>query len=63
MKKYQIDESLVDEVIDMLESYRQDLTYTDLSSNNASHKRWKARELRRRLRKLKRVKWFCIKWG
>lgn len=63
MKKYQIDEKLINEVIDLMESYRQDLTYTDLSSNNASHKRWKTRELRRKLRALKKVKYFIFKIG
>lgn len=63
MKKYQIDEKLINEIIDMLENYRRDLTYNNLSSNCVTYKRWKTRELRRRLRTLKRVKYFIFKIG
>lgn len=62
MKKYQIDEKLINEIIDLMESYRNDLAHSKLDSVYIDQKRWKARELRRRLRKLKKVKWFCIKW-
>lgn len=63
MKKYQIDEKLINEIIDLMESYRNDLAHSKLDAVYIDQKRWKARELRRRLRKLKRVKWFCIKWS
>ena len=47
----------------MLESYRQDLTYTGLSHNYVSYKRWKTRELRRKLRNLEKVKRFSFLRG
>lgn len=63
MKKYQIDEKLINEIIDVLESYRNDLSCSNLPIIYISNKRWKARELRRKLRSLKRVKRFIFKVG
>lgn len=63
MKKYQIDEKLINEVIDLMESYRNDLARSKLDSVYIDQKRWKARELRRRLRALKKVKYFIFKIG
>lgn len=63
MKKYQIDEKLINEVIDTLENYRNDLGRTQWHLVYINDKRWKTRELRRRLRALKRVKYFIFKLG
>lgn len=63
MKKYQIDEKLISEIIDTLESYRNDLGRTQWHSVYIDQKRWKELELRRKLRSLKRVKRFIFKVG
>lgn len=63
MKKHQIDEKLINEIIDLMESYRNDLAHSKLDAVYIDQKRCKARELRRKLRALKKVKYFIFKIG
>lgn len=55
MKKYQIDEDSLQEIVIMLENYRDDLCCSGFASNYASFKRWEIRKLQRKLRNLERA--------
>lgn len=63
MKKYQIDEKLINEIIDLMDCYRNDLANSKLDAVYIDQKRCKARELRRELRALKRVKYLIFNLG